>query len=160
MQTVEVFLAHSIRLEREAARRFEQLADAMQTNGNREVAQLFGRLAAFSRMHLAEATSRAGFREVPELADHEYQWPDIESPESAAIWAADPFIGREHALQVALEAESAGLAFYQSVLDATVDPEIRRFAQEFVAEERQHVAELERWLAWHRADKPLPLPGA
>jgi len=157
MESVEIFLAHTIRLEQEAARRFEQLADAMQTNGNREVGQLFKRLATFSRMHLADASARAGFRNVPDLGELEFEWPDIESPETAAIWAADPFIGCDEALQVALDAESAGLAFYQGILDTTPDPEIRRFAQEFVAEEGLHVAELERWLALHRAGKPLPL---
>jgi len=157
MESVEVFLAHTIRLEQEAARRFEQLADAMRTSGNREVAQLFERLASFSRMHLAEASARAGFRELPELGEQEFSWPDVESPETAAIWAADPFIGCEQALQVALDAESAGLAYYQGVLDSTADPEIRRFAQAFVAEETQHVDELGRWLALHRAGEPLPL---
>lgn len=157
MESVEIFLAHTIRLEEEAARRFEQLADAMLTNGNREAGQLFKRLAHFSRLHLAEATARAGFREVPQLDEMAFEWPDIESPETAAIWAADPFIGREQALEVALAAESAGLSFYQGILDSTNDPEIRRFAQEFVSEEAQHVAELERWLALHCAGKPLPL---
>ena len=157
MQTVENFLAHTIRLEQEAARRFEQLADAMLTHGNREAGQLFKRLAHFSRLHLAEATARAGFRDVPALEAAEFEWPDFESPETAAIWAADPFIGCEQALEVALEAESAGLAYYQSILDTTQDPEIRRFATEFVAEEGQHVAELQRWLGLHRAGKPLPL---
>jgi predicted transcriptional regulator len=157
LQTVEVFLAHTIRLEQEAARRFEQLADAMQTVGNREVSQLFKRLAHFSRLHLAEATARAGFRDVPALGAMDFEWPNIESPETAAIWAADPFIGCEQALQVALEAESAGLGYYQGILNSTDDPEIRRFAQEFVVEEGQHVAELERWLGLHRAGQLLPL---
>lgn len=157
MDSVEIFLAHTIRLEEEAARRFEQLADAMLTCGNRETGQLFQRLAAFSRMHLAEATARSGFRALPKLGPLEFEWPDIESPETAAIWAADPFMGCEQALQVALDAESAGLAFYQGVLDSTGDPEIRRFAKEFVAEESQHVAELERWLTLHRAGRALPL---
>ena len=157
MDSVEIFLAHTIRLEQEAARRFEQLADAMLTNGNRETAQLFKRLAQFSRMHLADASARAGFREVPALGAAEFEWPDIESPETAAIWAADPFIGCEQALRVALDAESAGLAFYQGILDSTADPEVRRFAVEFVAEESQHVAELERWLSLHQAGQALPL---
>lgn len=157
MNNVEIFLAHAICLEQEAVRRFEQLADAMRTCGNRDVAELFAQLGAFSRMHLAEATARAGFRELPAPGELEYEWPDVESPETAAIWAADPFIGREQALQVALDAESAGLAFYQGVLDRSDDPEIRHFATEFVAEESGHVAELQRWLALHRAGQALPL---
>jgi len=154
MDSVEIFLAHTVRLEQEAALRFEQLADAMQTAGNREVAQLFKRLAHFSRLHLADATARSGFREIPKLDPLEFEWPDIESPETAAIWATDPFIGCE---QVALDAETAGLRFYSDILDKTNDPEIKRFAQEFVAEESQHVAELDRWLSMHRAGKALPL---
>jgi rubrerythrin len=156
MDSVEIFLAHTVRLEQEAALRFEQLADAMQTAGNRDVAQLFKRLAHFSRLHLADATARSGFREVPALGPLEFEWPDIESPETAAIWAADPFIGCEEALQVALDAETAGLNFYRDILDKTEDPEIKRFALEFVAEEGQHVAELERWLGLHRSGQSLP----
>lgn len=157
MDSVEIFLAHTVRLEEEAARRFEQLADAMQTAGNRDVAALFHRLAHFSRMHLADATARSGYRDVPELGPLEFEWPDIESPETAAIWAADPMIGCEEALQVALDAETAGLLFYQGILERSSDPEVKRFAQEFVAEESQHVAELDRWLTLHRSGKPLPL---
>jgi rubrerythrin len=90
------------------------------------------------------------------MTDGDYRWPDIESPEAAAIWAADPFIGIEQALQVALDAETAGLNFYADVLADTDDPEIRVLAKEFVEEESQHVAELERWMALHLSGGKLP----
>ncbi len=157
VESVETFLAHSIKLEEEAALRFGQLADAMATGGNHEVAKLFRRLAHYSRLHLGEARARAGFREIPKLQPQDFEWPDVESPETAAIWAADPFIGREQALGVALAAESAGLAYYSGVLASTQDPQIRAFARAFAEEESQHVAELERWLALHRAKLPLPV---
>lgn len=150
MQSVEEFLAHSIKLEEEAALRFAQLADAMATCGNLEVSLLFRRLAEYSRLHFKDAMARAGFRQLPKLAAGDYQWPDIESPETAAIWAADPFLGSEQALQVALEAESAGLDYYRSILKSTTDPEVKMFAQEFVDEEMQHVAELKHWLATNK----------
>ena len=156
METVEEFLAHAIELEREAALRFGQLADAMTTGGNKEVGKLFRRLADYSQLHLADARERAGFRELPAMSATDYRWPDIESPEVAAIWAADPFIGREQALQVALEAEQAGLDYYRSVMENTTDPEIRAFAKEFSEEEAEHVAELTRWMGLHRDGKPLP----
>lgn len=157
MDSVELFLAHSIKLEQEAALRFGQLADAMSSAGNREVAGLFRRLAEYSRMHMTDARQRAAYRDIPQLKSDEFSWPDIESPETAAIWAADPFLGREEALKVALDAESASLAYYRDILDTTKDPEIRRFAAEFVDEESQHVAELRRWLDLHQAGKPLPV---
>ena len=159
METVEEFLAHAIELEREAALRFGQLADAMASAGNQEVGRLFRRLAEYSQLHLADARERAGFRTLPVMNATDYRWPDIESPEAAAIWAADPFLGRAQALQVALEAEQAGLDYYSGVLQSTTDPEIRAFAKEFAQEEAQHVAELQRWMALHRSGQPLPSDG-
>ncbi|VTZ28293.1 hypothetical protein MPC4_200016 [Methylocella tundrae] len=35
----------------------------------------------------------------------EFDRPGFESPESAAIWAADPFVGREQAREIARDAE-------------------------------------------------------
>jgi rubrerythrin len=156
MQSVEEFLAYAIHLEREAADRFGQLADAMESCGNGEVSKLFRQLAGYSRMHLAEAQMRAGFRDIPVMKPDDFLWPDLESPETAAIWAADPFIGREQALEIALDAETASFEFYKSIRDTTNDPEIKMLAKEFVEEESEHVAELQRWIAAHRARQALP----
>jgi rubrerythrin len=159
MQSVEEFLAYSIRLEEDAALRFGQLADAMEASGNREVSKLFRQLSEYSKLHLADAKARSGYRTIPAIKAFEFVWPNLESPETAAIWAADPLIGREQALEVALHAETAGLEFYKDVLDTTADPEIKRLAQEFVLEEREHVAELHKWIAAHKAGGPLPVEG-
>ena len=157
MESVEEFLAYAIKLEREAADRFGQLADAMQASGNGGVAKLFRQLSDYSRLHLAEAQARAGFRDIPKLNPTDFVWPDLESPETAAIWAADPMLGRGEALEVALSAETAGLRYYQAVRDMTEDPEIRVLAKAFAEEEAEHVAALERWIAAHKAGRPLPI---
>lgn len=157
METVETFLSHAIRLEQDAADRFGQLADAMEACGNKDVSKLFRRLSDYSRLHLSDAKARSGFREMPDPADVDYTWPDLESPETAAIWAADPFVGREEALSIALDAEKAGLDYYKRILDTTDDPEIKALAREFVDEERGHVAELEKWIAAHKAGRALPV---
>jgi rubrerythrin len=156
MLTVEEFLAHSIHLEAEAATRFGELADAMESAGNRAVAKLFHQLANYSRLHLADAKARAGYRDIPQLDNQDFSWPDLESPECAAIWGADPMLGRDEALQIALAAETAGHDYYKSVLDTTSDPEIKRFAAEFVAEEAGHVAELKKWIAATKAGQSAP----
>src|SRR5450631_112289 len=157
MESVAHFLAYSIKLEEEAALRFDQLADAMLSAGNHEVGKLFRRLADYSRLHMRTARDRSGFHELPKFKPGDFNWPDIESPETAAIWAADPFLCREQALEVALEAESASLAYYRNILESTQDPEIRAFAKEFVEEETEHVAELQRWLSLHHSGQPLPV---
>ena len=79
METVEEFLAYAIRLESEAADRFGQLANVMQTSGNAGVAKLFRQLSDYSRIHLAEAQARSGFRDIPKLSPTDFVWPDLES---------------------------------------------------------------------------------
>ncbi|MBB5046561.1 rubrerythrin [Rhodopseudomonas rhenobacensis] len=156
MDTVEEFLAHSIKLEQEAALRFGQLADAMESCGNREVSKLFRQLSDYSRMHQADAQARAGFRNIPQIKLDEFEWPGLESPETAAIWGTDPFISRDLGLEIALEAETSAFDWYKNVLDTTTNPEIKALAKEFVAEEAGHVAELHRWIAIHKAGEELP----
>jgi len=126
MQTVEEFLAYSIHLEQEAATRFGQLADAMESCGNGEVGKLFRRLSDYSRLHLADAQARSGFREIPAIKTGDYVWPGLESPETAAIWAADPLIGREQALEIALDAETAGFEYYKNIWRRPTIPRSRR----------------------------------
>ena len=145
--SVEVFLSYTIKLEEEATLRFGQLADAMDAAGNKPVGALFRKLSDYSRLHLADAKARSGFRDVPVILPRDYQWPELESPETAAIWAADPLIAYGQAMEIALESEKRGHDFYKAVLEATDNPEIRALAKEFVAEEAEHVEWLERWIA-------------
>ncbi|MGA9598966.1 MAG: ferritin family protein [Methylocystis sp.] len=152
MRSVEEFLAYAIKIEQEAALRFGQLADAMEAAGNGEVGKLFRRLANASRAHLNEARARSGFRDIPEMGSDEFVWPDLESPETAAIWAADPLIGREQALEIGLAAETAGLDYYKSIFETTTDPEIKILAKQFIEEESGHVAALEKSIALHKTN--------
>lgn len=147
MNSVEEFLVYAARLEQEAALRFDELADAAGSFANREVAEFFRQMAHFSRLHLDEAKKRGGFHDLPEMNPGQFQWPDAESPEATAIWGADPNMDVHQAMDLALEAEKRGLAFYADVLAATSDPEIKAMAAEFVEEEAEHVVAIERWIA-------------
>lgn len=147
MNDVERFLAHAVTLEREAARRYEELASSMQTDGQRELQQFFARMAHYSRLHLAQAAARAGFRELPDIAPHEFEWPDGNAPETAAWAGVDAQMSPRDALALALKGERGGLAYYAAVAATTLDAELRAIAGEFAAEEAEHVAELERLIA-------------
>jgi rubrerythrin len=147
MDDVNLFLAHAIQLERDAARRFEDLMHSMQTAGNREVEGLFRRLGDFSRRHLKSAMARGGFRSLPELSVAEFQWPDGVTPEAAGWSGVDDGIDVLGALQVALAGERSGHAYYEAIARGTGDPEVARMARSFAEEEAQHVSELERWVA-------------
>lgn len=144
---VRLFLAHAVQLEREAARRYEELAAAMATEGNQDLRVFFGRMAHYSRLHLAEAMARGGFRELPTMAPHEYSWPDGTSPETAGWVGVDAHMDRRAALELALEGERSGHAYYAGVAASTPDAELRSIAGEFAREEADHIRQLEGLLS-------------
>ena len=146
LDNVQVFLAHAIRLESDAARRFEDLMHSMDGAGNDEVSSLFARLAEFSRKHLKAAQARGGFREIPEIKPGQFQWPSGVTPEAAGWWGVDGTMDVAGALDLALEGEQSGYEFYAQVATASTNPELVHLAQEFASEEAEHVAELERWI--------------
>ena len=150
MHSIHDFLAHAIRLEAAAAQRSDELADAMQTWGNEEVEAFFRRMAEYSRLHLKEAMSRAGFRQFSEMPDDGYEWPGGVPPESSDWWGVDGLMGIEHAVEMALEGEKRGLDYYEHIARTTSSERVRSMAEAFVAEEREHVAQLEEVLKAQR----------
>lgn len=145
--TVERFLAFAIKVEDEAALHFDALAREMERCGNREVADLFGTFAGYSRLHLQEAKERSGDMDLAALTPGEHVWPDLVTPEQTALWAGDPHLSRVDALKAALDGERLGFEFYHHIAETAQDPKIRRLAKEFAKEESQHVAILETWIA-------------
>lgn len=147
MQSVDEFLAYAARLEQEAVLRFKELTEAAKTHGNKEVADFFAQMAHYSQMHYQQAKERCGFHDLPDMNPDDFKWPEMESPEAAAIWGADPLMGVQEAMRLALEAETRGYDFYKNILDTTADPEIRAMAQEFAEEEAEHVEAIQRWIS-------------
>lgn len=151
MDDIHLFLAHAVELEREAARRYEELAESMRTDSNDEVEKFFRKMATFSRKHLALAMERGGFRNLPVLSTKDYVWPDDISPEQFDWIGVDTMMGVNNALDLALDGERRGHAFYANIATTTGDPEVRAMAREFAFEEAEHVAELEKWIAHYAA---------
>ncbi|EHR69871.1 hypothetical protein BurJ1DRAFT_0998 [Burkholderiales bacterium JOSHI_001] len=152
MNDVERFLAHAVQLERDAARRYEELSAAMATEGNRELKTFFARMAHYSRLHLAQASARSGFRDLPPLKPGEFEWPEGTSPETADWVGVDAQMDGLDALHLALEGERRGHAYYATMAATTTDAELRAIATEFADEEAEHVAELEKLITVRAAD--------
>lgn len=148
---VNTFLAHAIQLEREAARRYEELSAALATDGNADLKAFFALMAKYSRLHLADAMARGGFREVPVIAPQDFQWPDGVSPEVADWAGVDALLDAPGALALAMDSERRGHAWYAAVSASTIDPELRALAAEFAAEEADHLRQLEALIAAHTA---------
>lgn len=147
MDDIHRFLAHAIRLETDSARRYEELAEAMRTLGDREVADFFREMAHYSRLHLNDAMTRGGFHSPPELAPGEYRWPDGVSPEAAGWGGVDGFMDVPAALELALDGERRSLEFYRGIAADTGNPKVGTLARAFADEEAGHVAQLEARLA-------------
>ena len=151
--SVDQFLGYAVKVEEDAAIHYDELAQAMEAVGNKEVATLFAQLARFSRLHLAEAQKRARNIDAAAHVPPDYVWPDHVTPERTALWAGDPALSRLDALKAALHGERKGYEFYYAVAGTTTDPEIVAMAKEFVDEEAEHVRVLEAWITreeWSR----------
>jgi len=154
MSEVEQFLEAAVRLERDSALRYDELADAISNHGQAEVVAFFRQQALYSRRHLAEVETHLSKREPWDGVEAEkdadpktYAFPEGESPEATAVWAADGFISVEDAMALALDAEEKGRAYYAKVAATAQDPEVRVLANSFAEEEAGHVQALKNLIA-------------
>ena len=139
--TLPVFLAHAIEMENEAAVRYLELADMMEAHNNLDVAKIFREMNHFSILHRDSIKERADGVELPKMRAADFKWvsPPEVADEELFDYMLDPF----HALEYARENEQRAAEFYQSVVGDTADDEVKRLAQEFAEEEREHKEQLE-----------------
>lgn len=150
--TLPEFLAHAIALEREAAERYLELADMMESYRNDPVSQLFRDMVHYSRLHHDSIVERAAGIALPALRSWQYRWR--QPPEMGGDEAFDAALDTWSALVYARENEVRAMEYYSSVGRQASDAEVRRLAAEFAAEETEHVEALDDWLA------RTPRPGA
>lgn len=143
--TLPEFLAHAIALEGEAAERYHELADMMEAHRNDDVSRLFRDMVRFSNLHHDSIALRASGIDLPRLRSWEYRWSS--PPEAGGDEAFDYMLEPYNALRYALANEVRAMEYYSSVGLQTMDPEVKRIAAEFAAEESEHVDALEQWLA-------------
>jgi rubrerythrin len=142
--TLPEFLAHAIALEREAAERYLELADMMETY-NDAVSQLFRDMVRYSNLHHDSIVERARGIELPTLRSWQYRWSA--PPEAGGDEAFDPLLDPYNALRYARENELRAMQYYSKVGEQSSDAEVKRLAAEFAAEETEHVEALDDWLA-------------
>lgn len=147
MTNLETFLAYSVALEEEAAERHEELADMMDVHNNPEVAGTFRKLAHYSRLHAQEIHDASRGRELERIAPWEFEWEDMEGPETADIGEVNYLMNNARALQIAMGNEQRAHDFYHAISQESPSSEVRALAAEFAEEEKGHLRLLEAWLA-------------
>lgn len=142
---IHVFLAHAVTLEFEAEKAYLKMMDLMAGQGNRDVAEFFREMADFSRLHGEAAKIRAGFDESTDIHGIIDSWPGSRINETPNPRDFASPLDLDGAMAIALATERHGVTFYEEVARTTADMETRFIAEEFAAEEREHVLALERF---------------
>ena len=152
-RTLTEFMAQALVMEVEAAQRYIDLADAMETHNNREVAALFRKMAAIEGKHAEQIMREMGWRETP-APPGKRVWEGFEAPETTPVDDVHYLMTPYHALELALAAEIRAERFFARLGEATTVETVRRAARELRAEEEEHVALIRAWM--EKVEKPGP----
>jgi len=144
-QSIEEFMAQALAMEREAAQRYEEIADAMEMHNNREVAQLFRTMAGYEAKHAEAIMDEMNWVDAPGVPPG--AWPAVESPEMIPGAAVHYLMPPWPALELALAAEQRAEAFFAELARTASDESVRRAAIGLRDEEAEHVAMVKQWMA-------------
>ena len=145
MTDLPIFLAYSVALEEESAERHDELADMMDVHHNDEVAKTFRKLAHYSRLHAAEIREHSTAYELPKIAPWEFEWDDMEAPETGDIADVNYLMSAAQALKIAMGNEQRAHDFYREISQHGPAEDVRALAAEFAEEELEHLELLEEW---------------
>lgn len=149
-RTIEEFMAQALAMEREAAQRYEELADAMEMANNRDVAKAFRTMAGYEAKHAQAIMDQMKWTVDPPVPAQ--AWPSAEPPEVVPNDEVHYMMQPWHALELALAAEQRAEAFFDELARSASDESVRRAAIELRDEETEHVAMVRKWMA--RYPKP------
>lgn len=147
------FMAHAYAMETEAAERYAEFADSMEVHNNREVAELFRKLARIEQIHADQILEQMGWKQSP-LSSVNVRWEGMEGPETADPTELHYLMQPYHALQIALLNEKRARDFFANLAKVTKDAGVRKGALEMEEDEAEHVRLIEQWLK--RTPKPDP----
>jgi rubrerythrin len=145
------FMAYAYAMEAEAAERYAEFADSMEMHNNREVAELFRKLARIEQRHADQILEQMGWKQSP-ASSANYRWEGTEGPETADPTELHYLMQPYHALQIAMLNEKRARDFFAHLAKMTTNAGVRKEALEMQEEEAEHVRLIEEWL--ERTPKP------
>lgn len=147
------FMARAYTMELEATERYAQFAEQLETHNNREVAQLFRKLADIETLHAKRILEEMKWPSVPALPPA-YAWEGAEGPETAPFDRLHYLMQAWHALEIALRCERDAQQYYENIAASRAPKQVRDAAREMAAEEAEHVRLIKEWM------KRVPRPEA
>jgi rubrerythrin len=152
-RTVQDFMACAWAMEVEAADRYAELAEQMDTHHNAEVAALFAKLARIEGLHRDQIAAQRGWTRPPDTGA--FRWETPEGPETTDYGELHYLMQPYHALKLAEHNEERAAEFFERFAAAKLPADVRAAAAGMAAEEREHVELIREWLAKF----PEPEPG-
>lgn len=157
VNTVEQLLAHAQEVEAEAQERYEDLAAQMEAHNNPRVAKLFRAMAVIEQKHVDNLSALGKGMAIPAINPSDFDWPDLEAPESVPLGKGHYRMSEHEALGLALECEERAWAFYAGVAAASPSQEVKDLATRFADDERQHMDLVRKWVDRLPPAKPVPV---
>jgi rubrerythrin len=139
------FMARAYAMELEATERYAQFAEQLDTHNNREVAQLFRKLADIEALHAKRILEEMRWPSMPALPPA-YAWETGEGPETAPHDALHYLMQPYHALEIALRCELQAQKFFEDIAAGAAPQSVRKAAAEMAEEEREHVRLIRQWM--------------
>ncbi|MDH5387829.1 MAG: ferritin family protein [Gammaproteobacteria bacterium] len=153
VKTTSDLMSIALQAEREAIRRYSQLAITMREGNNEHAANLFDRMVAEEQEHehlLLEWMKKENITENPEIAPVKWRDPKISTTYDDE--ARDPLYSTPYkALAFAVHNEEIAFRFYTHVAADSKNEAVRKYAEILAREELGHAALLraERRHAYH-----------
>jgi len=150
--SIDELMAYAYALELEASERYAEFADAMEQHNNREVAELFRKLARIEHRHAEQVLEEMGWVSAPATPHGGYKWEGFEAPETGDVTELHYLMQPYHALQIALHNEKRAFVFFGGLVKQARNAKVKKAAEEMKEEEAEHVRLIEEWLK--RTPKP------
>jgi rubrerythrin len=150
-RSLDEFMREALVMEIDAAQRYTEFADAMETHNNLEVAALFRKMAVIEGKHAEQIMAEMGWTAVPPPAAGA-SWPGFEAPETAPGDEVHYLMQPYHALELALASEQRAERFFARLARAATTATVRKAARELQDEEHEHVELVRAWM--NKVPKP------
>ncbi|MEI8325387.1 MAG: ferritin family protein [Betaproteobacteria bacterium] len=151
--TLNEFMLQALHMELDAAQRYADFADMMETHNNPEVGMWFRKMAAIEGKHATQIMAEMGWTSAPPVSAAP-AFEGFEAAETASLDDVHYLMQPWHMLQLALANEQRAERFFAHLASVTTVDSVRRAALELQQEEHEHVELVQAWML------KLPQPDA
>jgi len=144
--SIEEFMAQALQMELDAAQRYNDFADMMETHNNAEVGQWFRKMALIEGKHATQIMAEMGWQQAPVLPASAPVFEGFETPETAPIDEVHYLMQPWHVLQLALANEERAERFFARLASVATVDSVRKAALELQQEEHEHVELVKAWM--------------